>query len=122
LGSLDGIPVCQARGIPPGLDGLFRDRGVLPPASGNRSLAAAAGADVLSETMAQMPHQSPRVDQTRVQPAAGYLHRPEPQGAISTRQDAGHPVGDDQPMAEGSGFVVCQRTVGEDSLPRYGAV
>ena len=32
------------------------------------------------------------------------------------------PVGDDQPMAQGSGFVVCQRTVGEYPLPRYGAV
>ena len=25
-------------------------------------------------------------------------------------------------MAEGTGFIVCQRTVGEDSLPGYGPV
>ena len=37
-------------------------------------------------------------------------------------ENFGHPIGNDQPMAEGSGSVVCQRAVGEHSLPRYGAV
>lgn len=51
-----------------------------------------------------------------------HIHRLEPQGTISTRQDTGNPVGDDQQMAEESRSAICQRSMGEKSLLRYGAV
>lgn len=50
--------------------------------------------------------------------ASGYPRRSEPQGS----QNSGHANRHDQPMAQGSGVTVCQRSVGEDSLPDYGPV
>lgn len=41
---------------------------------------------------------------------------------MATFPDAGNPVGHDHPMAQGSGFAVCQRFVGEYPLPGYGPV
>ena len=54
---LYGIPYGKARGIPPWLDELLWDFGVLSADPRNRSLAAKASADVLLEAMAQVSHQ-----------------------------------------------------------------
>jgi hypothetical protein len=63
--------------------------------STDRPLAATQASDVLLETMALLPYQGPRVDETRDLPANGYLGRLEPERPLATLPHTGHPVGHD---------------------------
>ncbi len=48
-----------------------------------------------------------------------YLGKPEPQRPLGDGPKAGHPFRYDQPVAAGSRYRLCQRTVGEDPLPGH---
>ncbi len=37
-------------------------------------------------------------------------------------QNTGNPIGDDQQMVQGSGSIICKRSMGEHPLPGYGSV
>lgn len=57
---LNGIPDAKAGGISSWLDELFRDIFILSSDTGNRSLAQTKDTDLLLETVATMPHESPQ--------------------------------------------------------------
>jgi hypothetical protein len=52
----------------------------------------------------------------------GHLRGHQPQRPVAFVQDPGYSDRYDQPMAQGAGSFVCQRTVGEYPLPDYGLV
>ena len=121
-GPIHEVPVAQAVTLPPGLDGLLRYLRTVPRHPGNRRLDQAAGADVLLETVATVPHQGSGVTQTRYPPGYRHPRGPEQKRPVGDGPKTGRPVRYDQPMAEGTRSHLCQRTVGENPLPGYGPV
>jgi len=121
-GRFHEIPARQAGRIRSRLDGLFWDIGVLSLNPGNGSLAAPQGAHVLLETVAILPHQGSRADETRHLSADRYFGRYEPERPLATLTHPGNPIRHDQSMAQESRSAVCQRTVGKHPLPGYGPV
>jgi len=77
---------------------------------------------VLLEAVAVLSYQGPRADKARHLPACGYLSRFEPERSLEISPYLGDPLGNDQPMAQGSRFAFCQRSMGTYPLPGYGSV
>ena len=88
--------------------------------TGNRSLAAPTGADVLLETVALLPHQGTQTAQARNFTACCYLGWPQPKRPVASGADVGHAKWHDQAMAQGSRIGIRQGTMGEHSLSGYG--
>jgi len=77
---------------------------------------------VLLETMAICPDKSARASEAWYLPACRHISSHKPKRPMASRPNIGHTDRYDQSMAQGSRASVCQRAVGEHSLPDYGPV
>jgi len=119
---LHGLSVPETCQIPAGLDELLRDIGILQTDSRDRPLAEKAIAHVLLQTVAPGKNQGAGTPQTGNIASGSYLSDHQPQRAMAPIPDFGNANGHDQHMAQGSRASICQRTVGEPSLPGYSPV
>jgi len=77
---------------------------------------------VLLETVALVPNQDPEPAEAGRPTWDIHQSRTEPRRSVGHVPQIGSPARFDQQMAEGSRSHICQRTVGETSLPGYGSV
>ena len=119
---LHGLSVSEACRIPPRLDELLRNIGILQADSRNRPLAEKAVAHVLLQTVALGKNQGAGTSQIGNVASCSHLSGHQPQRAMAPFSDVGNANGHDQQMAQGSRAAICQRAVGSHSLPGYGPV
>src|SRR6185369_13059762 len=122
LAGLHEVPVNQAGRVSTRLDGLFRNLGALPGDSGNRRLDTTQNTALLLETVALVSYQDSGATKARHQHPHCHPCGPEQRRPVGNVPKTCRPYRFDQQMSEGSRFIVCQRTVGEASLPGYGPV
>ena len=85
-------------------------------------LAQDKGTHVLLETMAICQDKGARASEARHVPACCHISSHKPERPLASGPNTGHTDRHDQSMAQGSGASVCQRAVGEHSLPDYSPV
>ena len=117
-----GLSVSQTCRIPAGLDELLRNIGILQADSRDRPLAEKAIAHVLLQTVAPGKNQGAGTPQTGNVASCSHVSGHQPQRTMALIPDFGNANGHDQHMAQGSRASICQRTVGEPSLPGYSPV
>ena len=77
---------------------------------------------MLLETVALCAHQNLQSDEAWHAPRCRHPYESESQRPLERFQDLSDTNGHDQPMVEGPRTDICQRTMGETSLPGYGPV
>jgi len=95
---------------------LFRYFGVLPGGSGNRRLDTAQNTALLLEAVALVQHQDSVDFKARNKHPYRHPCGPGQRRPVGDVPKIGRSYRFDQPMSEGSRFIVCQRTVGKASL------
>jgi len=119
---LHGLSVSEACRIPARLDELLRDLGVLQAGARNRPLAEKAIAHVLLQTVAPGKNQGAGTPQTGNVASCSHFSGHQSQRTMALIPDVGNANGHNQQMAQGARSSICQRTVGEPSLPGYSPV
>jgi hypothetical protein len=79
-------------------------------------MAQTQNAHVLLETMEASSYQNQEPPQAGYLPEISPGRRAQQERSMETRSYTGNPDRYDKPMAQGSRFGICQRTVGEHSL------
>ncbi len=104
------------------MDELFRHCRILSAHPGTRLLVEAQNPNVLLETMAQVPDESPQSAQAWSAAEVRYFGGDESQEFLAFVKDLRDATRHDESMVEGARRDVHQRPVGTHALPGYGPV